>query len=385
MPSARTLVAVLLIAAAALPVLAATSRPLADQPWPDSAEYAEAAFNLARGQGYVTRVHERQDPNQWDYRTGPQPPRYPPGTSLALVPFVAATGDPSGANLGVKVYAAALVLLAGATAWRLSGPPAAVLAAGLTGSSPFVLTAGTIVVSDGIAALCGLGVLGLVLARRATAAGLLAGLSLLVRPANAILVLALLLGAPSLSRRRILLGCLPGLLALLAYQWATFGSPLRTGYDYWLPDLQAFSASYAFQPTTGGDGPWIVPDRLEGALMGWACPGCGVGGAQRWLPNLLAYPATLLGLFWIFAPPLVPAIGLIWCWRRRSASPERLTLVITVATLVLFTFYFYQGSRFLAIPALQLTVFSAAALVAAAGQLTSRYQPHESAPKTPPP
>ncbi len=59
--------------------LTTVARPLDQQPFPDSHEYADAARHLAAGDGYVTTVHG----------DGPRPPRYPPGFSLALVPFAA--------------------------------------------------------------------------------------------------------------------------------------------------------------------------------------------------------------------------------------------------------------------------------------------------------
>jgi hypothetical protein len=96
-----------------LQVMDTRSRPMSGQPFPDAAEYADAARQLTALNGFVTYVHDDT----------PRPPRYPPGFSLALTPFVALGGEPpSGAQLGAKVFAACYVLAAVLAAWSLGGP-----------------------------------------------------------------------------------------------------------------------------------------------------------------------------------------------------------------------------------------------------------------------
>ena len=90
-------------------------------------------------------------------------------------------------------------------------------------------------------------------------AGLLAGLAVAVSYSNlavlaALLVALLLLSfrTPRLALRRaalFALAAVPWGVALAGYQWLAFGSPLQTGYGYWVSSLygnltQSFSLSY---------------------------------------------------------------------------------------------------------------------------------------------
>jgi hypothetical protein len=80
------------------------------------------------------------------------------------------------------------------------------------------------------------------------------------------------------------------------------------------------------------------------------------------MSNLFFYPSVLLGLFWIFVPPLLPVIGLLYGWENRRELAVRFTGWLTAFSLLLFTFYFYQGARFMAAPATLLGVFASAKL-----------------------
>src|SRR4029450_9729258 len=88
--------------------------------------------------------------------------------------------------------------------------------------------------------------------------------------------------------------------------------------------LKSFSLSFALVPPMERDGPWIVADVLGGLFLRWVCP-CGEGGPQAAMSNLSFYPAVLLGLFWIFVPPLLPIIGLLYAWENRAAVSVRFT------------------------------------------------------------
>ena len=136
-----------------------------------------------------------------------------------------------------------------------------------------------------------------------------------VRLALAVIPLALLIALPSRFRRRFALCAAPLVLALVAYQWITFGNPFTTGYDYYVSG-RSFSPGYAVADNPRGDGPWVFPDVLNGRLLQSACP-CPLGGPQAGLPNVWFYPAVLLGLFWVLAPPLATVPGLVWAVRRR--------------------------------------------------------------------
>ena len=153
----------------------------------------------------------------------------------------------------------------------------------------------------------------------------------------------------------------PPLAALGLFNWLTFGSPFRTGYNYWLPGLKTFSPSYAITSPMQGDGPWLLGDALGGLLLRWVCP-CPDGGPQAALNNLSFYPSVLIGLFWIFVPPLLPAVGILYGWEHRRTLAVRFAFWLTALSLLLFIFYFYQGARFMAAPVTLLCVFACAKL-----------------------
>ena len=343
------------VAVVILSVLSVTPRPLSQQPFPDAQETADAARQLAGGNGYVTYVHRGER----------HPPRYPPGFSVALAPFAMAGDDyPANVQRGATFFAALYVLIAVTAAWSAGGPLAGALAAVLLGMSPFVKVEASLIMSDGFAA--GLTVLFVPLLlrptpKRVSLAGALAGALVTVRLPMVVNLAALFIVLAWPHRKRLLLSSSAPLAALGLFNWLTFGSPFRTGYDYWLPGIRTFSPSYAITSPMQGDGPWLLGDALGGLLLRWVCP-CPDGGPQAALSNLFFYPAVLAGLFWIFVPPLLPLVGALYCWRHWREPAVRFTLLLTALSLLLFTFYFYQGARFMAAPATLLGVFASAQL-----------------------
>jgi hypothetical protein len=193
----------------------------------------------------------------------------------------------------------------------------------------------------------------------AAAAAIAGGLALL-RLSAAVAIPALLAALPVSVLRRVAIFVVPGIIALGAFQWATFGSPLRTGYDYWLPDLKMFAVGYALERPMG-DGPTMVGDALNGQLLGWLCPCEGEGGPLTQLPNVVFYPAVVFGPFWVFAPPLVGLFGFVYAvlhWREPAA---RFTVWLTLLTLGVLTVYVYQAARLAAAPAALLAIYAAVA------------------------
>jgi hypothetical protein len=193
----------------------------------------------------------------------------------------------------------------------------------------------------------------------AVAAVLTGGLGLLRLSALAA-VPALVLTLPAGVVRRTAAYLLPGILVLAVFQWTTFGSPLRTGYDYWLPNLRMFEADYALRRPMG-DTPTMVGDMLNGQLLGWLCPCADDGGPLTQLPNLLFYPAVIFGPFWIFAPPGVGLLGFayaLWHWREPAA---RFTVWLTILTWSVLAVYVFQAARLAAAPAVLLAVYAAVA------------------------
>jgi hypothetical protein len=366
-PAVLFALAVLLLGA--VPLILAKPTPLRDQPFPDSQEYADASYQLAQGNGYKTTIHGGRA----------QPPRYPPGYSVALLPF-SKWGPvyPKGAEAGAKIILLALFVTVWGTAWLLGGPVAAGLAAGLAVTSPFFLSMSHLVLSDPLAAM--LTVLSLALisrpgTKRAAVAGALAGAAVVVRLAAIVTLVSLVALLPRLRPRlTALAAALPFVVALLIYQWATFGQPLKTGYDYYLPGLREFAPHYAWGDPLGRDGPNVTGDRLDGRLMSWACP-CPRDGAMAVVQNAVFYPAVVAGLFWMYTPPLISLLGFAELWRRRRSPAARYAAAVIVGNVVLYTFYFHQAARFLAPVGALLIVYSAVGAVTLVLEpLTRRYR-----------
>lgn len=351
----QTVVALAVTGAVLLSIAAVEPRPLAEQPFPDAQEYADGARRIADGEGYVTYVHGDE----------PLPPRYPPGFSLTLVPFASFGHYPANVQFGAKVIVLLYVLVVAFAAWRLGGPLAAALATAVVGMSPFAREFAGLVLSDVLVATATVLLVLFVepMTRwRGALSAFVAAASVVIRFAAATNVIALF---ASLRRKvgkwAILAAALP-LAALVAFQWATLGSPFTTGYSYWGLNENSFSFGYATAAPAEGDGLSVANDLLDGRLMSWVCP-CVVGGPQVSLPNVVFYPFVLAGLFWLFSPPFFTIPGLVYAWRSRSEVVPRLALSLTALNLLLFIFYRYQGARFVAGPATLLVILSSVALV----------------------
>jgi hypothetical protein len=344
------LLAALSLAAVLVHVERAPERPLAAQPFPDSAEYSSSARSLALGDGFYTNAHQNSR----------QPPRYPAGYPMALAPFAAVGHYPRDVQRGAKFWAMVYVLVAVIAAWALGGPLAAMLAALFVGISPFAHDAAGLVLSDVF--IAAMTVLMLPLLRYvnrpgARLAGAATGFAALARLTAGINLIALLAAWPRTSRKSIVWFVLPSLVGLGLLQWLMFGSPLKTGYSYWGVSGHFFSLDYSISDSVVREGPFIFPDRLNGDLLNWVCP-CQVGGPQATMANITFYPALLAGLFWVFSPPLIPLLGLLYAWRRRREAVGRYALVVTALSLLVFIVYDYQGTRFMAGPATVLTVLA---------------------------
>jgi hypothetical protein len=345
------LVALLAFAICALQIVRQPSFALADQAYPDSIEYITGAYNLAHGHGYVATL------NGGVHAT----PLYPPGLSMLLMPFTF-WHYPDGTFIAAKLLAVALLAAICWAAWMLRGPWAVVAAAAIVGLSPFVPALGRMVLTDPLDAALAVMILS-VISRPATGrqfrrSGILAGASLLVRVAGVTTFASLVAAVGRRGLKAMLIGAVPLIAALAAYQWAANGSPLRTGYGYGAGH-GIISVKNATSRTLSADSSFYLEDGLS-RIRGPFVPTTGSPNAT---PNLLFYPDVLLGLGWVYAPPLVTVIGLIEAWRRRNSPAGRYVIASVLASLVLFTLYEYQAGRFLAPAASLLVVMSAAGLV----------------------
>ncbi len=359
-----TLLAALVCVAVLIGVERASERPLAQQPFPDSAEYANSARSLVRDKGFYTFI----------YKGHLQPPRYPPGYPMALTPFAAVGSYPRNVQRGAKFWAMAYVLVAILAAWALGGPLAGALTAIVIGISPFAKDSAGLILSDAFIAM--LTVLVLPLLRHPTKsgtrlAGLASGLAAIVRLTAGVNLIGLLVAMPRPRFKTALLWALPSLVGLGVLQWLMFGSPFTTGYSYWGVSAHFFSLSYATGGSVIREGPFIFPDRLNGELLQFVCP-CQTGGPQNSMSNLAFYPALLAGLFWVYSPPFLPLIGLAYAWRHRREAIGRYTLVVTIISLLVLIVYQFQGTRFLAPAATLLVVLACVCLAERAESLWRR-------------
>jgi glucose/arabinose dehydrogenase len=357
------LATITLAAAVAIAVSQVPPRALlTEQPYPDAAEYAEAAWHLARGDGYVTR-------HGFGTAAGspvPLPPLHPPGYSLALVPFVLLDYDnfPANSQLGAKVLTLLNLLVLVALAWRVAGPLAAAIATVLVGVSPYLYTSASLVLSDTFSATLLLLAVWFWLGHsrwHAVVSGILAGLLPAVRLNTLIDAAVLILTQPARWRRLMLLFAMPGLLLVGGYQWAVFGNPFTTGQARYLPNLPYIQPANAVLRTNGHDTRAIWGDNLDGWFESWVC-GCTESWPLSPLPNLIFYPAVLLGLIWTYAPPLTTVPGIFYAIRHRHEPVVRVILPLVVVNLAFFAVSVVQARRYLAGTASLLVILSAVAL-----------------------
>jgi hypothetical protein len=161
-------------------------------------------------------------------------PTYPIGLPLLFAAALAVAGA-AGPLVVMMVHAVALVILTYQLARRLGAKwGAASLAAAAMAGSPLVINYAQQAYSDVPTAAWSAAALSLALSRRrgtALAAGLCAGVALLLRPTSALLVFPLLvaLGGP----RRIAAcaaGGAPAAVAWMIFNTAVYGHPFATGY-----------------------------------------------------------------------------------------------------------------------------------------------------------
>lgn len=329
------LAAIVVCVLGALPLLALGMRPMSQQPYTDSAQYASAAVHLAEGDGYVVNTEE-----PYVIRPGGEGevrPQYPPGYPVLLAGFELA-GD---IEWGPPLLAVALLVAVVTYAWRLGGAAAGMVCAVALCWSPFLIANARIYMADVTGAL--LCILVLLASSRCAhrATGLLAGAALAVRLTSITTLLVVLVLSP--HRRKIAMWAAPPVLALMAFQWVAYGSPISTGYGggeglFWIDHLWS----------TGLD---TDPDLYSHEALAWQVPQVGIPGDLGW-PSPLLYAVVLLGGFWLFAPPLLPLAGVVDLWRRRSAGEAQLAIGVAAANVAVFLLYYHQAPRFMAPSAL---------------------------------
>jgi hypothetical protein len=265
-------------------------------PFTDAFEYASMTHWMLEGEGPVLRI-------------GPAffPARVPPVLSALLLPQ--AVLDPDPRHFWVSVFACgAVVLLA---TFRLAGAfgldrAGALAATALVATSPGVAAYSALLMSDVpalaawlVACACALRVARCAGAAPAAllAGSFAAGLLVAFRATNAVWLLPLAVTLPvaawrgMLRRSAVLLAASlfaalpPALLAL--YHLRTFGSPVATGYAYWLDESSFFAAERI------GDGLAFYAAELAGLRSELLARPLG------WTSDLHALPVALLGVLGI--------------------------------------------------------------------------------------
>lgn len=212
-------------------------------PWPDGAEYLDAAVSLAHEGTY--RIHLAGESH---------PPRYPFGYSLLIAGAIAAGVEPEAAPHRVNQIAGlGLLGLVAWPLWRRGRHLESGLAILLLATLPAFIILCRSPLSEISSTLLIVGSLWLLAAyagggpvRRGAAGAALLGLTACFRLSN-VLLLAFLPAAAAArhglrwrrpaTREAAILGtaAAAGLLPLLAYNVATFGDLLASGYGYWAP------------------------------------------------------------------------------------------------------------------------------------------------------
>ena len=356
-------------------ILSSDFTKLDSQPFPDSQSYFSEAVQIARGNGFVIDFDERiSSAKNLIGVNETYPSRYPPGYSLILAPFVVAFGN-VGVEVGVKVVTFLMLVTATVIAKRLSGYFAATLTAATITTSPFFQKSATLVMSDAFGALlCLLAILAMIEITRcgpqgnrarnlSIILGMICGYAVISRIALLFtIVAAAIIFVKRRNLRWITLGFAPFLLLLGILQYLQFGSPFRTGYSLYASEYVEFSISHLTQTYLRGERAFIFPDLLQGKLMTWTCP-CDRYGPIGKAPNIVFYPATLSGLYWIFMPPLLGVLGFYKLLKSLCNETYRFMALLFTLNTITMVFYFFQGARLVA-PSALILIISGSVLVA---------------------
>jgi Dolichyl-phosphate-mannose-protein mannosyltransferase len=227
-------------------------------PMPDAVEYAATAVNLNSGLGPVLHFGGITYPS-----------RYTIGYPLMLAAVFPILGHRA-ERLCLVTALTALFAIAGLYLLTLFAfdRPSAISAGLLLATSPHFLGLSTCVMSDvpSLAVLVFTALAFLYAAEKGSLVasafcGLLAGLAIVVRVTNGAMLAGMLLAALLVQPRRLgfaqvmafAMGCAPFAVVQALINLHYFGSPLRSGYLFWLPeyyssDFKPFKLSYLLVP-----------------------------------------------------------------------------------------------------------------------------------------
>jgi 4-amino-4-deoxy-L-arabinose transferase-like glycosyltransferase len=288
---------------------------------PDTVEYALAPLQFLETGRYEIIVEGRG-----------LPPRYPPWFPvLVILPAYVLFGhDPGNAIIPVTALAVAGVGFAYAIGKRISSTTGGVLAALAVLILPSYSRWATQVVTDVPCTALMLGTCLLYLHVRTRpqsallcfGAGVLVGVATLFRPVFAAMLLPFLLAAlrqgwTGAFLRRLFLLVAPmaaAATAAFAYNAATFGSPLRNGYKFWVPvpmDYPTIMFSLSYLPTNlKAIGTTVLPILLLVCIAAWlltrALRAAALAASQQSLQDAVVFfalttvPILLVHLFYFY-------------------------------------------------------------------------------------
>jgi 4-amino-4-deoxy-L-arabinose transferase-like glycosyltransferase len=331
-------------------------RGLELMPWPDGLEYAASAVNLAKGRGAVLHF------GGYTY-----PSRYTAGYPLILkfVRVGSVSRDPP--FLVTTVLGMASVFFVFWLAGAMLGRTGRTIAPLLLATSPVFITYSSLVMSD-VPTLCVtlLAVMVLMVAPSELAPrlpgsiqlstwlgfGLLAGLSVIVRPTNAVILVGLALCfvmVPLEKRGTSLLSAAVavaiGFAIPVAWQLhqnaINLGSPFASGYAWWVPEVygeggRTFSAAYLFGPT--------MPRNPYGNVLVYVTTLLGLDGfvGHRASPGYFLYP---------FAAAAFAIVGVFAALRVSGRNAMRRLMWFGIGYLgaltLLYCFYIFTDVAFL--------------------------------------
>lgn len=304
----------------------------AEAPWPN------APLTLAPG-GFIPSPE----------RVEAASPICAPGMAVLMAPMAMLFGRDAIFWL-VPLSAIVLVMACFFIARQVSGATAGVVAAVLIASSPIVLYQVVQPMNDVLTAALWMAAFALAMHRQHFAAGLLAGVAILVRPNLAPLMLGIA-ASPLVLRHAgawramavTVVAAVPGVVAMLVLNDALYGGALASGYG---DASRLFSAANIDDNLVNFGGTLLQTQYLV-PMIGFAAPTLFTGVARRLSVWLIISALTVIAIYafyqpypeWWYIRFLIPAIALLLVLTGavmvHAASRARMGGLVPIAAVVL--------------------------------------------------
>ena len=314
---------------------------LADlKPWPDGLEYSLSAYNLYHHHIYGLKLYEQY-----------YPPQYPYGYPLLIIPFYILFGSqPYNAVYCSLFFSLLSIVFAYLIGKELGNRFTGLIAALFVAICFRHIEFSKFIMSESSSAFLALFICWLWL--KATDLntkkqkllllflGVIAGFSISVHLTNCLLIppvlISLLLGRKSktwsvLKKATIILfGIILALIPMLIYQFHTFGSPLKTGYQMWDPELFGKFKSFSLK--------FFAHPHYDNKRGGFITILFAFTGLEKHL-----YPASMVPLF-------VVAVLFIFSQRRNNTKQWEFLIFLAIffsLKIAFLSFYMSQHARHL--------------------------------------